>query len=181
MKRVVTGHDRSGKSVFVSEGEPPKQVSHAAGGIEITEVWGTDEVPVVPASSQDPTTFRHQYFPDPAGTRFVVVRFRPAAEAERAAARGVDVAAATKEFFDQFPGLGDLMEADHPGMHASRTVDYIIVLSGEIDLELDDGATRRLKAGDCVVQNGTRHAWRNPGSVDCVLGGVVVGARSKRS
>jgi mannose-6-phosphate isomerase-like protein (cupin superfamily) len=180
MKRIVTGHDRSGKSIFVSEGEPPKQVTHAAGGLQITEIWGTNDVPVIPAPTEDPTIARHRYFPDPGGTRFVVVRFPPAAEAERAAARAVDAVAATKEFFDHFPGLGDLMEADHPGMHASQTVDYLLVLSGEIDLELDDGATRRLKPGDCVVQNGTRHAWRNPGDVDCVIAGVVVGARSKR-
>jgi hypothetical protein len=109
MKRIVTGHDRSGKSIFVSEGEPPKQVTHAAGGLQITEIWGTDEVPVIPAPTEDPTTVRHRYFPDPGGTRFVLVRFPPAAEAERAAARAVDAVAATKEFFDHFPGLGDLM------------------------------------------------------------------------
>jgi mannose-6-phosphate isomerase-like protein (cupin superfamily) len=137
-------------------------------------------VPAVPAAGGDPTLARHTYFPDPGGTRFFVVRFPPAAAAESAAARGVDVAAATSRFFDQFPGLGDVMEADHPGMHASKTVDYLVILAGEIDLELDDGATRRLRAGDVVVQNGTRHAWKNPGSVDCVLAGVVVGAHVKR-
>ena len=64
-------------------------------------------------------------------------------------------------------------------MHASHTVDYGVVLSGEIDLELDDGAVKRLKAGDCYVQNGTRHTWRNPGDVDCVLVAVAVGARAR--
>jgi hypothetical protein len=83
MKRIVTGHDRSGKSVFVSEEEPPKQVSHGASGLQITEIWRTDGVPVVPAPSGDPTTVRHQYFPAPGGTLFVAVRFPPTAEAER--------------------------------------------------------------------------------------------------
>ena len=176
MKRIVTGHDSKGKCIFATEGEPPKRVAMAGGGLEITEVWGTEEMPALPAPQGDPTLRPHPYFPPPGGTRFVVVRF-PAAAAADASVAVADPAAAAKQFFDQFPGLGDLMEADHPGMHASQTVDYVVVLSGEIDLELDDGATRRLRAGDCVVQNGTRHAWRNNGDVDCVLAAIVVGAR----
>lgn len=180
MKRVVTGHDRAGKSVFVSEGEPPNQKAHAASGFSITEIWSAEEVPQLPAPGGDPTLERHQYFPGPGGTRFVLVRFPPTAVAEQAAARGVDMVAATQEFFARFPGLAELMEADHPGMHASQTVDYGVVLAGEVELELDDGTVKRLKAGDCFVQNGTRHAWRNPGAVECVMAAVVVGATSRR-
>jgi mannose-6-phosphate isomerase-like protein (cupin superfamily) len=176
MRRIVTGHDDQGKAIFVSDGAPTKDVANEAGGIHITEVWGTESVPVVPAPSGDPTVVRHPYFPEVGGTRFFIVRFPPASAAARAAAAGVDIAAASKKFFDQFPGLADVMEPDHPGMHASQSVDYLVILEGEIDLELDDGVKRRLKAGDLVVQNGTRHAWSNPGSVDCVLAGVVVGA-----
>jgi mannose-6-phosphate isomerase-like protein (cupin superfamily) len=175
MKRIVTGHDPKGKSIFVSDGEPPKRVRMAGGGLEITEVWSTEDVPKLPAAHDDPTVQRHQYFPGPGGTRCVVVRFPPAIGLHAPTAV-TDPAAAAKEFFDQFPGLGELMDPEHPGMHASQTVDYLVVLSGEVDLELDDGATRRLRAGDCVVQNGTRHAWRNPGSVECVAVAVVIGA-----
>ncbi len=151
MKRLVTGHDQSGKSVFVSEGESLRQVAHAAGGFCITQVWATEEVPVLPAPGGDPTLERHQFFPGPGGTRFLIARFPPAAAAEQAAARGVDAEAASQEFFAHFPGLAELMEPDNPGMHASHTVDYGVVLSGEIDLELDDGVVKRLKAGDCYV------------------------------
>ena len=180
MKRFVTGHDQAGKSVFVSEGESPRQVAHAAGGLCLTEVWTTEEVPALPAPGGDPTLERHQFFPGPGGTRFLIARFPPSAAAEQAAARGIDAEAATQEFFTHFPGLADVMEPDNPGMHASQTVDYGVVLSGEIDLELDDGAVKRLKAGDCYVQNGTRHAWRNPGDVDCVIVAVAVGAKTDR-
>lgn len=180
MKRLVTGQDRSGKAVFVSESEPPRQVAHAAGGFCITEVWATEEVPGLPAPEGDPTLERHPFFPSPGGTRFLIVRFPPAAVAEQAATRGVDVAAATQEFFVHFPGLAELMEADHPGMHASQTIDYGVVLSGEVDLELDDRVVKRLKAGDCFVQNGTRHAWRNPGDVECVMAAITIGAKSRR-
>ncbi len=179
MKRVVTGHDAKGKSVFLSDGEPPMQITHAGNGLRLDTIWATPEVPVVPAPSGEPTLAKGPYFPDAGGTRFVIVHFPPEAEATKAAARGVDMMAASKEFFSHFPGLDSTMEPDHPGMHTSQTIDYGVVLSGEVELELDDGKVQRLKAGDCFIQNGTRHAWRNPGAVDCVAAVVLVGARRR--
>jgi mannose-6-phosphate isomerase-like protein (cupin superfamily) len=61
-------------------------------------------------------------------------------------------------------------------MHTTDTVDFEYVLSGSIDLELDNGETVHLTPGDTVVQNGTRHAWRNRGSEPCQLVVVLVGA-----
>jgi quercetin dioxygenase-like cupin family protein len=78
------------------------------------------------------------------------------------------------------PGMAEVLETDNPGMHTTDTVDFDVILSGEIYLELDDGAEVLLKAGDCVVQNGTRHAWRNRSSENCVIAVTLVGAaRSK--
>ncbi|MGH7857089.1 MAG: cupin domain-containing protein, partial [Candidatus Binatia bacterium] len=71
------------------------------------------------------------------------------------------------------------MESDAPGMHTTQTVDYGVVLRGEISLELDDGAKVRLRPGDCVVQNGTRHAWRNESGRECVMAFVIVGAEKR--
>ena len=62
-------------------------------------------------------------------------------------------------------------------MHASDTVDWDLVISGEVWLELDDGKEVLLRAGDCVIQNGTRHAWHNRSSEPCVLAVAIVGAR----
>ena len=73
----------------------------------------------------------------------------------------------------------DVMETDDPGMHRTDTVDYVVVLSGEVSLELDDGETVHLSAGDCVVQNGTRHAWRNSSSAPCLIAFAIVGAHRK--
>jgi mannose-6-phosphate isomerase-like protein (cupin superfamily) len=179
MARVVTGHDSTDKSVFLSDGEPPHKITHAGNGLRLDAIWATDDIPVVPASVKDPTLTRRQYFPDAGGTRFIMVHFAPESKAQEAAARGVDMNAASQEFFANFPGLADLMEPEHAGMHTSQTVDYGVILSGEVDLELDDGKVRRLKSGDCFIQNGTRHAWRNPGTVDCVAAVVVVGAHRK--
>ena len=77
----------------------------------------------------------------------------------------------------KLPGLVESMEPDRPGMHGTDSIDYGIVLSGEILLELDDGATVHLEPGDCVVQQGTRHAWRNHTSQPCTMAFVLVGAR----
>jgi mannose-6-phosphate isomerase-like protein (cupin superfamily) len=73
----------------------------------------------------------------------------------------------------------DHMEPDHPGMHTTDTVDLDLMLSGEMFLELDDGAEVHLRPGDCVIQNGTRHAWHNRGSEPCTMLSILVGAQRR--
>ena len=65
------------------------------------------------------------------------------------------------ELIDALPGLFQCFEPDQPGMHRTPTVDYGILLEGELWLELDDGQEKLLRSGDVVIQNATRHAWRN--------------------
>ena len=67
-------------------------------------------------------------------------------------------------------------DADDPGMHTTDTIDYVYIVAGQADLELDDGRTERVTAGDCVVQRGTRHAWRVVGEEPLVLCAVLIGA-----
>ena len=69
---------------------------------------------------------------------------------------------------------------NNPGMHTTDTVDFDAILSGEVYLELDDGAEVLLKAGDCAVQNGTRHVWHNRSSQNCVIAVTLVGAERTR-
>ena len=73
----------------------------------------------------------------------------------------------------------DVLELNHHGMHTTDSVDFEVVVFGEVCLELDDGAEVLLKAGDCVIQNGTRHAWRNRSSDKCVIAVTLVGAERK--
>lgn len=82
-------------------------------------------------------------------------------------------------FPKKLPGMIDVLELDHPGMHTTETVDFDVIVSGEVYLELDDGAEVLLKAGDCVIQNGTRHAWHNRSSEKCVVAVTLVGAERK--
>jgi mannose-6-phosphate isomerase-like protein (cupin superfamily) len=69
---------------------------------------------------------------------------------------------------------------DHPGMHTTDSVDFDVVVFGEVVLELDDGVEALLKPGDCVVQNGTRHAWHNRSAEKCMLVSCLIGAERKR-
>ena len=179
MKRVVTGRDSSGKSVFVSEGPPVKGAAmRGVPSFRIDVVWGTEGVPTLPPTPGDPTTAGQRFFPQAGGTRFLVVRFPPAADLEAAVANGADMAAAESEFNANFPGLAESMEGPQaPGMHTTHTVDYGVVISGEMHLELDDGKQVHLRPGDCVVQNGTRHAWRNLSGREAVMAFVAVGAK----
>jgi len=81
---------------------------------------------------------------------------------------------------EKLPGLAEVIEPMNPGMHTTDTVDFDVVLSGEVYLELDDGAEVFLKPGDCVVQNGTRHAWHNRSSQNCVIAVALLGAERVR-
>ena len=89
---------------------------------------------------------------------------------------GIDLAAAAEKMERDLPGLVSYIEPDNPGMHTTATIDYEYVVSGRCVLELDDGATRELGVGDTVIQNGTRHAWRNPFDEPCVLVVCLIGA-----
>jgi mannose-6-phosphate isomerase-like protein (cupin superfamily) len=172
-RRVVTGTDENGKSVVTSNEEVEAVTVSLMPGLEFRPAWGADDTVGLPS---DGTSRRASaYFPPERGFRFGYVTIPP----ERAgpAAPPDDVARAMAEVEDKLPGLIGHMEPDHPGMHTTDTVDFDVVLSGEIWLELDDGAEVKLETGDCVVQNGTRHAWHNRSSEPCVLAVALVGAR----
>ncbi|HYK90440.1 MAG TPA: hypothetical protein VE398_16820 [Acidobacteriota bacterium] len=66
------------------------------------------------------------------------------------------------------------------GFHATASIDYVVILSGEIDLELDTGVKMHLRRIDVVMQNGRNHAWRNTGKIPCIVAAVCIGARRER-
>jgi len=175
MRRIVTGHDAAGKAVFIEDGAPPHRVTlDGRPGWELNTVWATTGVPVVPAQG-DPAVDVTSYLPATGGTRFIVATIPSRADQARAAAPDILRA----EYNAKVPGLGPAHERDQHGMHTTDTVDYVVILSGEVWLELDDGKAVLVRAGDCVVQNGTRHAWRNRSDAPCVLAAVMVGAERR--
>jgi len=164
---VVTGQDESGKSVIVRN-TAVKPVSLALlPGYEFHRLWGSDSVPELPSDGTPPAQPR--YFPPKGGFRFAFFTIPPDTTAR---VDQIDIASALEEIQQKLPGMMEVLEPAHPG-------DFDVIVSGEVYLELDDGAEVRLKAGDCVIQNGTHHAWHNRSSEKCVISVAIVGAERK--
>lgn len=172
-RRVVTATDADGKAVILSDGEPPRSVrrTHLPGFVD-TLVWTTPAPLAVPAAVTDPTPTRERWIPGPGETVALVVTFPPDSVFADPA---FDPAAARAEHLAATPGLAEFFEEDAPGMHTTPSVDYGVVLSGRLVLDLDNGESAELSAGDVVVQNGVRHAWRNPTTEPAVAFFVLVG------
>ncbi len=178
MRRVVTGRGTTGKSIFLSDGQPLRVVTFDnSPGIVFVELWATENTPSLPVTQDiDPTVAMTSFVPGPLGTRLRMVRFPPTQEVTDALPNGPNPLAFEREFAMKAPGLAEAFEAENAGFHRTQTIDYGIVLSGELWLELDDGSEVHLKPGDCVIQNGTRHAWHNRGREACLMAFVMIGA-----
>ena len=152
VRRVVTGHDDDGRAVFVSDGPVAPVTTALMPGTEFHVLWQGDEAPRFPDAGEPPALTT--YFPPVGGFRFGHFTLPPEESATFPAE--LDVGAAIAELDAQLPGLMGHMEPDAPGMHTTATIDFEVVLSGQVTLELDDGATVTLGPGDTVVQNGRR-------------------------
>jgi naringenin degradation protein FdeH len=156
VRRVVTGHDDAGRAVLAQDGTPPNVVAFdAVPGTVFHEVWATDAVPARIDNGPDPTLGRLELAPPRGGTRIRIVDVPPdtvqnAIAPEQAAAAFAEIGAAHSHS----------LHGPHALMHRTETVDYGIVLSGEVWLVVDEDETR-LEPGDVVVQRGTNHAWSN--------------------
>ncbi|EJT06442.1 cupin domain-containing protein [Rhizobium sp. CCGE 510] len=173
-RRVVTGI-KDGKSVFVSDGPTANaHVYDAVPGHLTSVVYATAAKPVLPQDHAEQAPPQIMVTPEPGATKVMIVVFPP-----DSVFATVDHKAAFEEQAIHIPGLIQAFEPDAPGMHTTDTVDYDIVLDGEIWLELDDGAETLLQQGDVVVQCGTRHAWRNKGERPATMCFVLIGAERK--
>jgi quercetin dioxygenase-like cupin family protein len=170
-RRVVTGHDADGKSVVMHDGPPPrsKALEHTP-GFAMSIVWATRAG--APPDPTDWTTSLNSVVPGPGESAVHVVTFPPDAVMQSPT---FDPMAAGREHATEAPGLVDYFEPDEPGMHTTPTVDYGIVLDGEIWLELDDGKLVHLRQHDIIVQNATRHAWRNKSTRTATVAFILMG------
>jgi hypothetical protein len=175
-KRVVTGHDPDGMAVILAEAAPTRV--HQVGGPDgatFFEVWSTRETPAaIERRSLEPTESGLVLAPPTHGTRLRVIDFPPETEALR---RQMEVQASSA--FHEIGGADAARAgsgAPHPLMHRTQTVDYGIVLEGELTLVLDRGETT-VRAGDIVIQQGTNHAWANRSGQRCRVAFVLIDAR----
>jgi mannose-6-phosphate isomerase-like protein (cupin superfamily) len=165
-RRVVTGHDASGKAVVLVDGAAKNVKHRKATGLVSTLLWVTEESPPELSVKVDKAAREIGVAPPPRGSIFRVVDFPPAADFG-----AVDNAAMLSEM-GIVAGRGD---ARHASMHRTKSIDYAVVISGEIDMLLDDSEVH-LKAGDVLVQQGTNHAWVNRGKENCRIAFVLIDA-----
>ena len=148
VRRVITGHDANGKAIVASDERMRGVSAPARPYISRCEIWSTDRMPV--DNSEAAAAAQKKGF---------VVRHNFVGSGQGTVVRITEFAPGAPKF-----------------MHRTETVDYAILLSGECDLELDDGKTVHLKQGDIVVQRGTMHAWVNNGTQPCVVAFVLIDA-----
>jgi mannose-6-phosphate isomerase-like protein (cupin superfamily) len=177
-KRALTGRDEAGKSVFKSFDVTSKVVEIDSNpGLTFYELYMTEGAPGLTGLEPDPMLKGTKDFPGPGGTLFRLISYPPKRPEGYKPPPGVTFESALQELSDKVPGMGNHFDRSAPGMHTTDTIDYGVVVRGEMTLELDDGKVIHLRQGDCIVQNGTRHRWRNPLPEPCLMAYVSVGGK----
>jgi mannose-6-phosphate isomerase-like protein (cupin superfamily) len=169
VRRVVTGRGADGRSVIAMDGMATNiKEMESMPGLALTDLWETDSAPANNAGSHDPAARPVRLEPPPGGSILRIVEFPP----DKVWRNGVDAATA-------FGSIGAGHAKDHsssdPMMHTTATVDYLIIMKGEIHALMDEGEVL-LKAGDIMIQRGTRHSWSVRGEEPCVLAAILVSA-----
>jgi hypothetical protein len=170
VRRIVTGRDAAGRSVFVSDGPTPavREVTERP-GYRVSNVWATLDTPV--RIDQPDGSLEHKgLLPPKRGTLLRIIDIPPEprdrAEFERMA----------RATFGKLYG-GDIHQdpkaGPHPLMHTTETVDYAVLLSGELYAVMDGGETL-MRAGDVLIQRGTSHAWSNRSGKPCRILFVLI-------
>ena len=172
-RRVITGHNESGKSVVVIDGPPARLFGTDTRGL--AEIWNSDGKPVRSRDGTDRADIDVVLSPPANGSKFRYFAIAPEDPA-------IPREELEERVADRFRAMGAAHErpdtSRHPAMHKTGTIDYIILLSGEVTLLLDDDE-RELKPFDVVVQRGTNHAWINKGQEPALLIGVLIDAEIK--
>jgi mannose-6-phosphate isomerase-like protein (cupin superfamily) len=171
-RRVVT-ENVNGKAVLQSDEPLPAYEFKTVPGYEHTLIWVNPTTPDL-REEQRFERYPDTVVPGPGGTSLHFVTFPPGSVF---ADPSFDDQGARDEALIRLRGLADHFEKEDPGMHKTNTVDYAVVYEGEIWLELDDAKTIHLERGDVVVQNGTRHAWRNNGTTPVTMLFFLNGAK----
>lgn len=172
-RRIVTGHDEEGRAIILSDAPPTRvHLVGGPGGATFVEVWNTRETPAaIDRQSGEPAESGLVLAPPKGGTRIRVIDFPPEGDAIR---RLTESEAAEK--FGEMGGADAARSkagAPHPLMHRTQTLDYGIVLSGELTLVMERGETTA-RAGDIIIQRGTNHAWANRTAAHCRVAFILI-------
>ncbi len=169
IRRIVTGHNARGKSIIAQDAVATSILEmKAVPGLRATDLWETTTTPTDLSSDADPVARPVHLEPVATGTIFRVVELPP----DAAISKGAD----SREVFASL-GASHVVDTTSatPMMHKTASVDYAIVLSGEIWAVMDEGETC-MKAGDVLIQRGTNHAWSNRTNEPAMVAFILVGA-----
>ena len=160
VRTVVTGHDAKGRAVFVRDEQVDGTPIPGLG--ELAFLWNADEPATYPNAGNNPAA--PGIFPPVGGIRFIIGTYLP----------GDFIAPEpTPEMHLED---GDELGGANAGFHGTDTTDFGVVLSGNLALQLDDGAEVSLAPGDVLIENGTRHRWRVVGNVSATMASFIIGA-----
>lgn len=173
MRRVITGHNEKGRSIVTLDGPPARSIGEDVGGL--FELWNTDGQDVISTDQNDRADQDIILSPLGGGTKFRYFQINPLPE-------GVPEDMLQEIAADAFEKVGAAHHrvdtTKHPAMHKTETIDYIILLKGDVTLILDDEEVD-LKPFDVVVQRGTNHAWVNNGTEPALLIAVLIDSNIK--
>jgi len=158
VRKVVTGHDAEGRAVIAGDEKINGMPIPGLG--ELVVLWSADKPAAYPNWGDNPAA--PGFFPPVGGIRFIMASYSP---------DSVVAPEPTPEMHVE--------DGDERGMHRTDTTDFGVLLSGNIVVEVDDGAEVLLSPGDVVVQNGTRHRWRVVGDVPAIMAAVIIGAHRR--
>lgn len=180
IRRVVTGNDAHGRSVVVTDGAATNvKQSPQRPGVVINNLWMTDSMPAK-TGGDDAGVRLAKLEPVESGTNFRIVEFPPEKDYIGAVSE-----AAARQAFGEMGGAHAIVGSEagkgapggarprHPFMHRTKTLDYAIVLAGEVVLVLDDSEVT-MKAGDVCIQRATNHAWSNRSDRSCRVAFVLI-------
>jgi hypothetical protein len=176
VRRVVSGYDAAGRSVFLEDGPAAVRTNPARPGLRSSAVWATGRLPVH-VDDADRSAEVRGIMPPPGGSVLKIIDLPPEPDdpAERARALAEAKERIRRAGVHPEHGVRRHPDAAHPGMHETDSIDYAIVLSGEVYAIMDQGE-KLLKAGDVLIQRGTNHAWSNRSGQYCRIAFVLVEA-----
>jgi mannose-6-phosphate isomerase-like protein (cupin superfamily) len=173
IRRVVTTHDKTGKAIVMFDGPSPHKVVRPVTNLTSRVMWSAASTPADMTVTSDQALAKVGIAPPPGGSVFRIVDFPPV---------GKEVDGLGNDYMNKTIGHGPdhgpskFREPTHPFMHRTNSLDYAIVMSGEIDMKLDDSEVHA-KAGDVIIQQGTNHAWINRGKETCRIAFVLIDAK----
>jgi mannose-6-phosphate isomerase-like protein (cupin superfamily) len=169
-RRVVTGHDENGIATIIRDEQAACILQRPnRPGVTLTNLWQNEKTPAAMERHDDPVDGPLILHPPKQGSVFRIVQFDPENPEELANLDGKSA------FAEMGAGANIVENARHPFMHRTDSLDYTVIMSGEIYMMMDKEEFL-LKAGDTVIQQGTNHAWSNRSSEPCLICFILIDA-----